>query len=158
MKRKLLVSVSLLWIMFLFSSCPQPRGIPALEPVTAQRIYNLPFGSVWDATLAVVTEDLKWPLEAVERETGLISTQWVTYERKPGDYIDVEESSVNTPTKPILVSYRVIILVKITPEGTMVRVRRYAQEWLDKWTPVQSDLQFERQFLLMVDKRLGVSP
>jgi hypothetical protein len=83
---------------------------------------------------------------------------WVTYERKPGDYIDVEESSVNTPTKPILVSYRVVILVKITPEGTMVRVRRYVQEWLDKWTPVQSDLQFERQFLLMVDRRLGVNP
>lgn len=158
MKRKLEVVLLLLCILFLLSSCPQPKGVPALEPATVQRIYNLPFDSVWDATLAVVTEDLKWPLDAVERETGIISTQWVTYERKSGDYTDVEETTVNTPAKPILISYRVVILVKITPEGTMVRVRRYAKEWLDKWTPVPSDLQFERQFLLLVDKRLGVNP
>lgn len=158
MKRKLITTLSLLGILFLLSSCPQPKGIPALEPATVQRIYNLPFDSVWDAALAVVTEDLRWPLDAVERETGLISTQWVTYERKPGSYIDAEETSVNTPSKPILVSHRVIILVKLTPEGTMVRVRRYTQEWIEKWTAVQSDLQFERQFLLLVDKRLGVNP
>ena len=113
---------------------------------------------MWDAALAVIIEDLEYPLETVERDTGLIATEWVTFERKSGNYQDTEETTVNTPHKPILVAYRVMVLVKITPDGTMVRVRRYAKEWEDRWTPVGTDLEFERQFLLLVDRRLGINP
>ncbi len=140
-------------------SCfPQPHGTPGLDTASSQRIYKIPYDRVWDATLAVVLEDLEFPLDLVERTTGLITTEWVTYERKPGSYREAEMISVNSPTRPMFVSYRVMIMVKITPEGTMVRVRRYSREYIDRWTPVATDLQFERQFLLMIDRRLGVNP
>jgi|GEM_PF-2523295 len=143
----------------LVTACfPQPRGTPALQPATAQRIYRAPFDRVWDVSLAVVTEDLKYPLEIVERDKGMIATQWVTFEKKIGNFRQSEISTEISPPMPMLVSYRVMVMVKITPDGTMVQVRRYCKEWTDHWIFVTSDLQFERQFMLLVDKRLGLNP
>lgn len=158
MKSKIKIIALVMTAAIALSACPKPRGTPAIAPTTTQRIYPYAFDHVWDATLAVVTEDLKYPVQVVERQTGLISTEWVTYERKAGNYEEAEQSTENPVVKPILVSYRVMVMVKITPEGTMVRVRRYQLEWIDRWTPVPTDLTFERQFLLLVDRRLGYNP
>ena len=155
---KICVICEICGFLLLPTGCPQPRGTPALQPATSQRIYRLPFDRVWDAALAVIAEDLKYPLEIVERDNGMIATQWVTFEKKVGNYREGELTTTMSPVKPMFVSYRVMVMVKITPEGTMVRVRRYGQEWIEHWTPVASDLQFERQFLLLVDKRLGFNP
>ena len=156
MKRQILAFILLMAAASICPGCRPPRGTPAFQPVSTQRIYKLPFDRVWDATMAVLSEDLQFRLEVVERSTGTIATEWVIYERKTGGYDETEKVTVIRPTEPIFVSYRLIVLVKITPEGTMVRVRRYQKQCIEHWSVVPTDLQFERQILVLVDKRLGV--
>lgn len=140
------------------TACPRPRGNPALTVTAGQRIYKMPFDRVWDVALAIVTEDLNYPLEIVERSNGMIATEWVKFERKQGDFEESERTTLGMNPRVMLVQYRIMVMVKITPDGTLVRVRRYEEDWLDRWTPKATDLSFERSFLLIMDQRLGAQP
>ena len=138
----------------MFLGCPHPHGSPGMTPASSQRMFKLPYDRVWNATLAVMSEDLNLPLDEIVPENGLITTEWIRYVKKPG--------GVNDPKRPggknkpdIIVEYRVVVLVKISPEGTLVRARRYMREFRDRWYPITTDLMFERQFLNLVAARLG---
>lgn len=144
------------FILVSLSSCPQPEGPPAMNVSSAQRTFKLPYERVWNAAIAVMSEDLKLDMDEVVRETGLISTKWVTYERKPGDFVDASRPE-SFKKEPLLLEYKVVVMVKIAPDGTVVRARRYQKEFQDRWNAVPTDLTFERQLLNMIAERLGVS-
>ena len=134
----------------------QEAGGPAIIPAAAQRIFKLPYERVWNATLAVLTEDLGLPLDEVVTSSGLVSTKWVTFNAKPGDFSAANRTTKGFEKAPMLMEYRIVVLVKISPEGTVVRARRYTREFQQSWYSVPTDLAFERQFLELLASRLGV--
>jgi len=141
----------------ILAGCPHSKvGGPAIIPAAAQRIFKAPYERVWNATLAVLTEDLGLPLDEVVTSTGLVSTKWITMNAKPGDFAEANRTAKGFEKAPMLLEYRIVVLVKISPEGTVVRARRYAREFRQNWYSVPTDLVFERQFLELVASRLGV--
>jgi len=155
MKRAITVSV-LIILTAMVPGCRHPHGSPAIEPASSQKIFDIPQPEVWNATLAVLTEDLKMPLEKVIPENGVVSTRWVSYRSKPGDFQGINGGYEKRRELPMLVEYRVVAMVKISPVGTMLRVRRYKRVFETSWKYVPTDLSFERQFLNLVSRRLGV--
>jgi len=144
-------------LMLAIGGCAHPQGSPALIPVSAQRMFRLPYEKVWNAAMAVLTEDLKLPLDEVVPQKGMVSTKWVTYKSRAGDYKEANRrKEIGTRGSPMLVKYRLVVLVKDSPDGTMLQARRYKQEFKKRWTPAPTDLVFERQFLSLVAARLGV--
>lgn len=137
--------------------CPHHEpSSPSIIPAAAQRIFKLPYEQVWNATLAVLTEDMGLPLDEVVSSTGLVSTKWITLNTRPGNFPEANRASKGFERAPMLVEYRIVVLVKISPEGTVVRARRYTREFQQSWYSVPTDLAFERQFLELLASRLGV--
>ncbi len=157
-RRMKLVKIRFLFCALIMAvvACPHPHGSSGMIPASAQRIFRgVNYEKVWSAALAVLTEDLELPLDEVIPENGLVSTKWVTYKRRAGDSQESNRASAGA-SSPMLVEYRVVVLVKISPEGTMVRARCYKREFKQRWTSVPTDLAFERQYLNLVAARLGV--
>ncbi len=127
-----------------------------MTPASVQKVYEIPQPEVWNATLAVLTEDLDMPLEEVIPKTGVARTKWVSYRSEPGDFEQMNRGYENKRQLPRVVEYRVMVMVKKSPVGTLLRVRRYKRVFETSWESVPTDLSFERQFLNLVSQRLGV--
>lgn len=149
-------AAGILILIAFWTGCSHPHGSPALTPASSQKIFDIPQPKVWNATLAVLTEDLNMPLDEVIPQKGMVSTEWMSYRSEPGDFQEINRGYEKKRKLPRVVEYRVVAMVKTSPAGTMLRVRRYQREFDISWRAVPTDLSFERQFLNLVSQRLGV--
>ena len=60
-------------------------AVPKLRHVENSRTYSASFDKTWSAAIAMFAENF-WPIEMIEKESGLISSGWFPDQEGLGDY------------------------------------------------------------------------
>lgn len=134
-----------------------------VEKKPTSRIFPFSFDSVWTATMKSISE---YPLTIIEKESGIINTDWVsgTRTQKVRIWRGLAFGGMVDDEQPIEIQYKLNILVSSeSAESTKVRVIRYAKErpydvgmgprgcWqpntLAEFQQVDSDTQTEHELL-----------
>ena len=152
---RLLVSLLVASAVGAVACVPPPfpeDNLPAYEERPVYGNFNAEFQSVWDAALQVMSD--RYPVSRVEREKGVISTEWV---HGTSDYIFNTFAGTRIPEK-----IRFRLLMEIRNRSGRVEVRLVIHEQVEKdiisanleftgaiyeWLDVPSSTRKERQIL-----------
>ena len=123
---------------------------------TTLKTYELPYEVVWDATLDVVYSQKQLPLIFADKESGVVSSDWIIEHRT------IHDKEKNTYSK-IPSRYRVNIRLRrglvpnSTPqrEQTTITVNKQMQlKTMEKWKAFPSDKITESAILAAIDQEL----
>lgn len=152
---RLLLSLLAASLVALAACVPPPfpeDNLPAYEERPVYGNFNAEFQSVWDAALQVMSD--RYPVSRVDREKGIISTEWV---HGTSDYIFSTFAGTRIPEK-----IRFRLLMEIRNRSGRVEVRLVIHEQVEKdiisanleftgaiyeWIDVPSSTRKERQIL-----------
>jgi hypothetical protein len=148
--------LGLIGLLLLCTACVPPVFPEDTLPIYEERPvfgnFNADYQSVWESTLQVMSD--RYPLARVEKEKGLIQTEWVT---GVSDYVFNTFAGTKIPEK---VRFR--IAVEVRNRGSRVEVRLLNHEQVEKdiisanleftgavyeWLDIPSSTLKERQIL-----------
>ncbi len=121
--KKLLILIGVIFFMGC-AAAPVQRA----EPKTME--FQQPFDKVWSAAVRIITVDNDLPIQVIEKDSGIITTDWVTYERPVkgmGEAFMI--SSSNTTNPNIQIRYKLNISIEKTDNGTEVYIRDHVERF-----------------------------
>jgi len=140
---------------------PEDR-LPAYEERPVEATFSAGFGAVWEAAVQVVSE--AYPVARVDRDSGLVLTEWVT---EPSDTIYTSFAGTRIPEK---VRFQLRLEVRAAEGGVEVRVTSHEQvekdvvsanldftgsvvQWLDVPSSTRRERRIVQEMLDLLERR-----
>ena len=128
---------------------------PKPETFEKSRISSRSFDDVWRAAIAVVTEE-EWPIQVIEKESGIITTDFVIMGGNVHEDIDCGKSMYGTEIRLIADRVRCKLSIHITRvgESTQLRLNTHIEAYYEGWQNCNSTGAIEAQIFEMIDAEL----
>lgn len=147
----LIVSLSLV-------GCTPPPKAP-LHQQRASATYSAPKDKVWPLLVSEV--GLNYPIQAIEKESGLISTQFVNL---PAGLFNMDQTRYIFPPGGFLATYNGlrmsmrILAIETAPDTTMVTIRAHYEAFEDNvsksWKVARSNGAVENRILTNIEQQI----
>ena len=81
-----------LFFLFVFVGCATP---PKLHTFEDSAVFSAPYDDVWSAVIETFA-DLNLPIDNMEKASGLITTDWISFTGTGKDYCDCGGAGIST--------------------------------------------------------------
>ncbi len=148
-------------LLLVLSGCQSIEVAPPAEPLPASMIFEAPFARVWPAASAEI--GLNYPLAAVEKEAGLLATDYFIVplgekNRFLPFYVFLPEGV--SPARKILRMRMNVHVFRQPRERCVVKIRACYEmsenRPLVSWVPAETTGAFENGVLTRIRRRLSV--
>lgn len=149
-------------VLALFSGCETVSTIP-IQAQRTSAIFSAPKDSLWPLLVAEV--GLVYPVSAIEKDSGLISTDWVTL---PAGFNNMHAASWIVPPGGFLATWAglrmnmKIFAVETEPGKTQVTINCHYEAFEDnvqkRWLVANTNGSVENSMLTKIEKQLLTAP
>lgn len=122
--------ISLPVLLFLFISCASAPMLPPAVTLT----LNQPYDKVWNDAINIIAVENGLPIQTLAKDSGIITTDWVPYEKSFTDYSTYEVirtiGTIGTRPPPKF-RYKFSVNIKAIGEKTQIMIRDHVERLED---------------------------
>lgn len=156
--KKILGTVLVLLLFLLVGGCAPPP----MPEVTPDRTFSTNFDTTWRAVVDALSDE-SYPIQAIEKESGVITTEFVIFTR---GWLSAENQIERVAVLPgVLLGtwttgrYTLSVFVMSVEKGTRVRIRAhiegYEENMTHRWHACQSKGTLEEELLNAIGDKLS---
>jgi len=122
--------LGLLWF-----ACVAP---PRPETFQKDKVVNYPFDETWSAIVEALAEE-EWPIESIEKESGLITTRFVNIGKGGNNYADCGSTIFGKAERSDFRCKLNVFARPIQNNNTNVRINIHIEGWTGTWASSNGD-------------------